>query len=112
MQRNRPEPNVNLTYVDPNGTAGSAGDKYVGLDQFGRVADQRWQDAVTYVTKDRRQSGYDRDSNRTYAENLADAGHSEVYAYDGLNQLTSFQRGTLNAGKTGLTGAASRSLSP
>src|SRR5262249_43241065 len=31
--------------------------------------------------------------------------------YDNLNQLTSFQRGTLNAGKTGLVGSASRSQS-
>jgi RHS repeat-associated protein len=32
-----------------------------------------------------------------------------LYAYDNLNQLTSFERGTLNGTKTGLTGSASRS---
>ena len=35
--------------------------------------------------------------------------NSEVYAYDGLNQVASFSRGTLNGTKTGLTGAATRS---
>ena len=36
---------------------------------------------------------------------------SELYAYDLLNQLTGFQRGTLNGTKDGLTGGASRSQS-
>ena len=41
-----------------------------------------------------------RDSNRLYKENLL--------AYDGLNQLTSFSRGTLNGTKDGISGTASR----
>src|SRR5262249_32691788 len=44
-------------------------------------------------------------------ENLVEPTRSELYAYDGLNQLTSFQRGTLNGTKTGLVGSASRSQS-
>ena len=32
-----------------------------------------------------------------YKENLVDSTRSELYAYDGLNQLTAFDRGTLNA---------------
>ena len=50
-----------------------------------------------------------RDGNRAYRENIVNSGFSELYAYDGLNQLTSMDRGTLNGTKTGLTGAASRS---
>jgi YD repeat-containing protein len=35
----------------------------------------------------------------------------EVYTYDGLNQLASFDRGTLNGTKTGITGTVARSQS-
>jgi hypothetical protein len=35
----------------------------------------------------------------------------ELYTYDGLNQLATFQRGTLNSTKTGLTGSATASQS-
>src|SRR5262249_59898010 len=55
--------------------------------------------------------GYARASNRLYKENLVEPTRSELYAYDGLNQLTSFQRGTLNGTKTALVGSASRSQS-
>ncbi|MGH7215345.1 MAG: hypothetical protein ACREIT_11335, partial [Tepidisphaeraceae bacterium] len=48
-------------------------------------------------------------SNRLYKENLLDSTKSELYAYDGLDRVTSMQRGTLNGTKTGLTGSASRS---
>ena len=111
VKRAHPEPGVDLTYIKLTGESdGAAGDKYTGLDAFGRVIDQRWTTSGG-TAKDRRQSGYDRDSNRMYADNLVDSTRSELYAYDGLNQLTSFQRGTLNGTKTGLTGAASRAQS-
>ena len=54
---------------------------------------------------------YDRDANRLYADNLVSTSNSELYSYDGLNQLTSFARGTLNGTKDGMTGSASRSQS-
>jgi YD repeat-containing protein len=39
----RPEPGTELTYIKRSGESdGDAGDKYIGLDRFGRVADQRW----------------------------------------------------------------------
>ena len=98
---------VTVYYTVPTG---DAGDPYTGLDRFGRIVDQAWLDGSNAV-KDRRQHGYDRDSNRLYADNLVSTSNSELYAYDGLNQLTSFQRGTLNATKTGLTGSATRSQS-
>ena len=86
-------------------------DAYTGLDRFGRVINQRWLKTSNSTNVDRFAYGYDRNSNRTYRENLLSTTNSELYAYDNLDRITSFQRGTLNAAKTGLTGAATRSQS-
>lgn len=64
--------------------------------------------ASTGAATDRFQYGYDRDNNRTYRDNLVNPAFGEVYTYDGLNQVASFKRGTLNAGKTDVTGSPSR----
>jgi RHS repeat-associated protein len=45
---------------------------------------------------DHYQYGYDRDSNPTYKLNTLSTGNSELYTYDGLNQLSTFARGTLS----------------
>ena len=45
-----------------------------GLDRFDRIVDQRWLDASSAVAAERLRYGYDRDGNRTYSENLVDAG--------------------------------------
>jgi YD repeat-containing protein len=109
VRRAHPQPGVDLTYikqgVEPDG---DAGDKYTGLDRFGRVVDQRWLDTDDGSHTDRFQYGYDRGSNRTYRDNAVNTAFGEVYAYDKLNQVTSFQRGTLNGTKTGVNGAPSR----
>lgn len=105
VQRAHPQPGVNLTYIASSGT-GDAGDKYVGLDRFGRVTDVRWKTSSTDL--DRFQYGYDRNSNRLWRDNLVNTAYGELYTYDGLNQLDSFGRGTLNGTKTGFTGSASR----
>jgi RHS repeat-associated protein len=111
VTRGHPQSGVDLTYVKLTGESdGPAGDKYTGLDAFGRVIEQRWTTSGG-AAKDRRQYGYDRDSNRLYADNLVSSSNSELYTYDGLNQLSTFARGTLNGTKTGLTGSASRSQS-
>jgi len=108
VKRGHTEPAVDLNYVKYSGESnGDAGDQYAGLDRFGRIVDQRWTTS-TPTAKDRRQYGYDRDSNRLYMDNIVETTRSELYAYDGFNQLTSMDRGTLNGGKNGLTGAASR----
>ena len=39
------------------------------------------------------------------------ASLSEVYTYDSLNQLASYKLGTLNSGKTDVTGSSSTSQS-
>jgi RHS repeat-associated protein len=111
VKRAHPESGVDLTYTKLTGESdGAAGDKYAGLDAFYRVVDHRWTTSGG-TDKDRRQSAYDRDSNRLYADNLVSATNSELYTYDGLNQLSTFARGTLNGTKDGLTGTASRSQS-
>jgi RHS repeat-associated protein len=106
--RAHPEPDVDLTYLKQGSEpVGDAGDQYTGLDRFGRIVDQRWLDSSGAAT-DRFQYGYDRNSNRLYRENLLEAAFSELYAYDDLNQLTSFARGTLNSTKDAISGSASR----
>ena len=111
VRRAHAQPGVDLTYIKLSGESnGSAGDQYTGMDQFGRVIDQRWTTSGG-TTADRFAYGYDRDGNRLYKQNLVSTSNSELYSYDGLNQLSAFQRGTLNAAKTALTGTASRSQS-
>ncbi|MCC7408891.1 MAG: RHS repeat-associated core domain-containing protein [Phycisphaeraceae bacterium] len=96
-------PDVKLDYFQ--GTPGS----YAGLDRFGRVTDQRW---VKYtsgtVDLDRIQHGYDRAGNRTYRQNTVATAASkkldQLYTYDNLHRLTSFDRGTLNGNKDAITG--------
>ncbi|VTU01332.1 rhs repeat-associated core domain-containing protein : YD repeat protein OS=Isosphaera pallida (strain ATCC 43644 / DSM 9630 / IS1B) GN=Isop_2419 PE=4 SV=1 [Gemmataceae bacterium] len=110
VRRAHPQPGVDLTYVKQGAEpTGDAGDQYTGLDRFGRVVDQRWLKASTGVAVDRFQYGYDENSNRTFRDNLTNLASGELYGYDTLDQVASFQRGTLNGTKTGLTGAATRS---
>jgi RHS repeat-associated protein len=109
VRRSHPQPAVDLTYIKQTGESnGDAGDQYTGLDRFGRIVDQRWIKTSTGTATDRFQYGYDRDSNRTYRDNLINTGFGEVYTYDSLNQLSSFQRGMLNVTKNGVVGTASR----
>src|SRR5579884_3169033 len=114
VERDHPQNNVNLSYIKQSGDTqanNDGGDQYTGLDRFGRVIDQNWVNATTGTSTDRFQYGYNQDSDVLYRQNLVDAAMSELYTYDNLSQLTSFQRGTLNSTKTGLTGSASRSQS-
>ncbi len=114
VERDHPQNNVNLTYIeqgtDPNANH-DGGDQYTGLDRFGRVIDQNWFNATTSTSTDRFQYGYDQNSNVLYRQNLVNSAMSELYTYDNLNQLTSFQRGTLNSTKNGIYGTPSRSQS-
>ncbi len=73
------------------------------LDRFGRVVDHRWINASN-VDVDRFKYGYDRNGNRTYKENGVIASLSEVYTNDNLNQLSTYKLGTLNGGKSDVTG--------
>lgn len=102
---------IDLTYIKQSGESnGDAGDQYIGLDRFGRVVDQRWIPAATPSSPtDRFQYGYDRDGNLLYKDNKVKSTFSELYhanssssgdnntAYDNLNRVTGFRRGTLSA---------------
>src|SRR5262249_3325453 len=94
-----PDTGISWTYIKQTGESdGEAGDKYVGLDRFGRVVDQRWIDG-SGADVDRYQYGYDADGNVNYKLNTLNTALSELYGYDGLGQVTSFARGTLNSDK-------------
>jgi RHS repeat-associated protein len=97
-----PQPGVRGTYdVDP-----SAPGTYPGLDQFGRVVDLLWQNTATGAALDRVQHGYDRAGNRLWRQcpvaTAAGQAFDELYPYDGVNQLRSFQRGSLAGGQTAI----------
>jgi hypothetical protein len=113
VQRSHPQTGVNLTYIQQSGDTHAntdGGDKYTGLDRFGRVIDQFWVNPSTATTTDRFQYGYDRDSNALYRAKLVNSAFGELYhpsgagnGYDGLNQLTAFSRGVLTASSPGGT---------
>jgi RHS repeat-associated protein len=114
VQRAHDQPgvNVNLTYIQQSGDSSAntdAGDQYTGLDRFGQVIDQYWLKTSGPSATDRFQYGYDRDGNALYKNNLAFSNLSELYhqsssasgdnasAYDNLNRLAGFVRGTLSS---------------
>jgi RHS repeat-associated protein len=74
-----------------------------GLDLFGRVIDQNWQDATNTTSPtsiDEYRYGHDRNSNRIWKQNVVASGKAldELYAYDALNRLNDMKRGTLSLG--------------
>ena len=97
-----PEPSVRLDY--DFGTPG----EYSGFDRFGRIIDQRWYDYGAGEVRDQYRYGYDRASNRLYRENTVASSKDEFYTYDGMNRLTTYNRGDLNSGKTAITGTPVR----
>ena len=109
VQKNRPQPGVDLAYIQQTSGTGDAGDKYTGLDRFGRVDDQNWVNPSTGTSTDNFGYGYDQDSNVLYRNNIVNTSFGELYhtnaaasgdnntAYDGLGRLTAFRRGTLSA---------------
>lgn len=95
VQEDRPQPGVDLTYIQqPNDSHASTdgGDRYTGLDRFGRVIDQYWTslDSSRFATTpDRIQYTYDADGNVLSQDNLAN-GFSQTYTYDNLNRLSGY----------------------
>jgi len=73
----------------------SAGEEqYTGVDRFGRVVEQRWVNTSTSTNTDDFLYTYDRDGNSLTRNNGLNSSFNEQYGYDGLNQMTSFSRGT------------------
>jgi RHS repeat-associated protein len=109
VEREQTQPGIRQSFIKLTGeSVGDAGDKYTGLDRFGRVVDQRWLDNGTNADIDRYQYGYDRIGNRTYRDNVLSAAHGELYDYDELNRLVSFDRGTLNGTHDAIVGTPTR----
>jgi len=83
-------------------TYGSRANSYAGLDRFGRVVDQKWQNQNgTPTVNDRFKYAYDRTSNRTSRDPAADShtppdANDNYYTYDGLDRLTQSNRGNLD----------------
>jgi RHS repeat-associated protein len=113
-----PEPKLIMTWVrqpgDPSANP-DGGDQYTGLDRFGRVIDQFWIARLSGAAIDRFQYGYDRDGNRLYEANLVAEALGQPFdelfhlsgvgnGYDGLNRITDFALGQLNATRDGLVG--------
>jgi RHS repeat-associated protein len=113
VERDHQQNNVNLTYIAQQGQpqTGDAGDRYVGLDRFGRVVDHNWYNTTTQTSTDRWQYGYNQDGDVLYKQNLVESTVSELYQYDSLHRITNFQRGTLNSTHNGIVGTASDSQS-
>src|SRR5205823_5635828 len=66
------------TYI--GAAPGEAGDKYVGLVRFGRVADLTWSTGGSGgAVNDHFIYGYDRDSNRRYRTNELNHDFDELY---------------------------------
>jgi len=118
VQEAHPQSGIDLTYIsqsgDPNPPPSSeadGGDRYGGLDQFGRVDDQYYLNPSTPSSPtDDFQYAYDQDGNplykdivnqgstaATFSQLYHSNGASESNAYDSLNRLTSFAQGTLSA---------------
>jgi RHS repeat-associated protein len=97
-----------MTYED--GTSTPAGDKYSGLDNFGRVVESLWMKGTTVI--ENVAYGYSRASNRQWRRNqLAHANggaeatrHDNFYWYDGLYQVVQRQLGNLTGTAPAYTG--------
>ena len=76
---------------------------YDGLYRFNRIIDHAWKKSSADVV--RIQHGYDRVGNRNCRKDMVSTTNSELYAYDGVNQVKSLNRGTLNSSNNGITGS-------
>ena len=100
-----PTPDVRLDYF------GGTSDTYAGFDRFGRVISHPWLDysagAGNEVDVIHIAHGYDRASNRLYADRQVYQSYSEDYTYDQLHRLTQYEKGQLDPTANGGTGAVS-----
>ncbi|MEZ6109495.1 MAG: hypothetical protein R3C99_00340 [Pirellulaceae bacterium] len=102
------EPQIRLDLF--GGTSGT----YAGFDRFDRVVDHRWLNYNTSTDVDRFKYGYDRASNRIWKENTVSKAQTtpvyldELYTYDGLHRLKTFDRGELNSSHTAIAGTPAK----
>ena len=94
VARNHPQDSINLALVGSSGSIGAGGDRYVGLDQFGRVVNQNWVNS-SGTSVDNYTYSYDAEGNVTAKNNVLNPAYSETYTYDSLNRLTSTTRNSV-----------------
>jgi RHS repeat-associated protein len=73
----------------------------LALDRFNRVTDHAWRRSSTDIVRIR--YGYDRVGNRLYRDDAVQTAISELYSYDGVDQVKTLRRGTLNAASNVIT---------
>jgi RHS repeat-associated protein len=80
------------------------------FDRFGRLEEIRWRNTTSGAGVDHLLYGYDRASLRQWRDVEAPAGvmEDELFAYDGLYQVTQRQRGVLNTARTAMAGTPER----
>ena len=93
VARNHPQTGINLTLVGAPGSIGAGGDQYVGLDQFGRIANQNWVNSSTGTSVDNYTYSYDQNGNVTAKNNVLNSAYSQTFTYDHLNRLSSSKLG-------------------
>ncbi|MBS0206921.1 MAG: RHS repeat-associated core domain-containing protein [Planctomycetes bacterium] len=101
-----PEATLEYTLVSVTGTDDPiTGDIYAGLDLFSRIRDIRWRNSASNTDLSRVQYGYNRASSRIWRENPSDpAQHYDwLYGNDGLQRVSTAERGTLNGTHTAIT---------
>lgn len=82
---------------------------YSGIDRFGRIIDQKWQNEAGTAVAARFLHGYNRVGLRMTRDVLtsgAPDNRDEYYEYDRLDRLTKFNRGSLSGGMIQDTAAA------
>jgi RHS repeat-associated protein len=79
------------------------------LDQFGRISEMST--TVSSTTVSDYQYLYDDDGNVLSKYDGVNTELSQVYAYDNLGEVTSFEEGALNSGHTAVSGTPSQSQS-
>ncbi|MEX0744264.1 MAG: hypothetical protein WD118_01570, partial [Phycisphaeraceae bacterium] len=91
-------PEVELTRIgDPMASDPYSQASGGGFDRFGRLASQQWQDTAAGAGNEidvlHATHGYDRASNRLFADRHVYKSHSQAYQYDDLHRLTDFKTG-------------------
>ena len=96
VRKDYPLPDLHLDYI---GTPGSGDGGYANLDRFGRVTAQQWEDysGASDVDVFHIAHGYDRASNRLYADRKVYQSYSQHYAYDDLHRLKTFNTGQFDS---------------
>ena len=111
MEAAYPEPGVRMTQHNLGGsTIGDGGDQYVGIDRFGQLEEVRWHQTSNAANwKEHLLFGYNKAGNRLWRENLLFPNtEDELYAYDGLYQVTGRQRGNLSNDRLAIAGTPQR----